>query len=366
MAKAKKLKSGSWRTLVYSHTEIVDGKNVRRYESFTSEDKKESEYMAAEFSMNKKRKSRAENLTVGEAIDGYIASKDGILSPTTIQGYKKIRRNNIQPLMPISLRDLSKEVVQKAINDEAKKISPRTNKPMSAKTIANIHGLLSASLEFYYPDLPLKTTLPAKEKKIIELPPVEDIISAVIGTEIELPCLLAIWMSYSMSEVRGIKVSSIDDEGYITIKDVVVDIDGKPVSKSKTKALARTRKSKLPEYLFDLIKNQESYKKAKESKEDGYLITMSGKGIFNRFLTIQKKSGLPHTRFHDLRHMNASVMLQLNVPDKYAMERGGWITSHTLKKVYQHTFSDERRAVDVKIDTYFNDIIQHKMQHDKI
>ncbi len=357
MAKAKKLKSGSWRILVYSHTEPVDGKQIRRYESFTSEDKKEVEYLAAQFAKDKKRRSRVQNWTVGEAIDGYMASKDGILSPTTIEGYKKIRKNNIQTLMPINLRDLNKEIIQKAINQEAKKISTRTGKPLSAKSIANIHGLLSAALDFYYPDLILKTALPAKEKKIVELPAVEDVINAVIRTEIELPCLLAIWMSYSMSEVRGIKVSAIDESGYISIKDVIVDVDGKPVSKSKTKAFARTRKSKLPEYLFNLIKSQETYKRAKETGIDEYLIALSGKGIYNRFLTIQKANGLPHTRFHDLRHMNASVMLQLNIPDKYAMERGGWITSHTLKKVYQHTFSDERKVIDDRIDSYFEKII---------
>lgn len=41
--------------------------------------------------------------------------------------------------------------------------------------------------------------------------------------------------------------------------------------------------------------------------------------------------------FHDLRHLSASVMLMLGVPEKYAMERGGWKTPHVMKAVYQHT-----------------------------
>ena len=48
--------------------------------------------------------------------------------------------------------------------------------------------------------------------------------------------------------------------------------------------------------------------------------------------------------FHDLRHLNASVMLMLGIPDKYAMERGGWATNTTLKNVYQHTFDEKRHA----------------------
>ena len=61
--------------------------------------------------------------------------------------------------------------------------------------------------------------------------------------------------------------------------------------------------------------------------------------------------------FHDLRHLNASVMLALGVPDKYAMERGGWATNTTLKNVYQHTFDEERRKVDEQIDSFFNALL---------
>ena len=47
----------------------------------------------------------------------------------------------------------------------------------------------------------------------------------------------------------------------------------------------------------------------------------------------------------------------LGIPDKYAMERGGWSTPNTLKAVYQHTFSEKRRTVDQKIDEFFNNLL---------
>ena len=49
----KETPSGQWRTLAYSHTETIDGKQKRIYESFTAPTKKEAEYMAAEFMLNK-------------------------------------------------------------------------------------------------------------------------------------------------------------------------------------------------------------------------------------------------------------------------------------------------------------------------
>ena len=69
--------------------------------------------------------------------------------------------------------------------------------------------------------------------------------------------------------------------------------------------------------------------------------------------------------FHQLRHLNASIMAVLNIPDKYAQERGGWKTDRVMKKVYTHTFCDERKAVDSIIDNYFSRIVQHEMQHEK-
>ena len=89
MAKAKKLPSGQWNVTVYSHTE--GGK--RHYASFTAQSKTEAEMKAAEFALHKKRKARCD-LTVKEAIEGYIQAKDGVLSPATIRGYDKMLRNN--------------------------------------------------------------------------------------------------------------------------------------------------------------------------------------------------------------------------------------------------------------------------------
>lgn len=66
--------------------------------------------------------------------------------------------------------------------------------------------------------------------------------------------------------------------------------------------------------------------------------------------------------FHDLRHLNASVMAALRIPDKYAQERGGWKSDKIMKKVYTQTFSEVRVAVDDKIDGYFDNIANPIME----
>lgn len=73
MAKAKKLPSGSWRTLIYDYT---DDKGKNHYKSFTADTKKESEYLATEYIVNKKDCDKDKgNCSVGQIILEYIDSK---------------------------------------------------------------------------------------------------------------------------------------------------------------------------------------------------------------------------------------------------------------------------------------------------
>ena len=163
----------------------------------------------------------------------------------------------------------------------------------------------------------------------------------------ELPVLLALWLSLSMSEIRGLTVSALHDN-VLYVEQVVVDVDGLPVVKKATKAYERTRKHRLPQEILRLIEQTEAYRQG-----SGFLVTTNRQTLIKRFHRYLAAAGVPIITFHQLRHLNASVMLALGVPDLYAQERGGWSTDHTLKSVYQRTFSAERSRVDNLIDDFF-------------
>ena len=91
---------------------------------------------------------------------------------------------------------------------------------------------------------------------------------------------------------------------------------------------------------------------------------MSASTIYHKRKQLLRKNNLPDITFHDLRHVNASVMALLRIPDKYAQERGGWKTDHIMKSVYQQTFSEERKNVDKIINTYFEERIQKSSSHE--
>lgn len=343
MASAKKLPSGNWRVNLFTG---YDENKKRTFKSFTAETKKEAEYLAAEYKMFQKEKSKPLNMTVEDAMQKYIDSKTNILSPSTIHNYKIIKDNRMESLKQIKLNELTQEKIQNAVNEDAKKLS--------RKTLANTFGLLSSTLKMFYPDFRYEITLPAKKKVIKELPHADDVFIAIHNSNIELPVLLAMWLGLRLSEIKGLKYSDINN-GVLTVQRAMLKVGNDYIVNENTKTYDSTRTIKLPEYLKTLIG---------DGRNDDFIVKETGSMIYKRFKKLLSARDVQSIRFHDLRHINASVMLQLGIPDKYAMERGGWSSVKTMKGVYQHTFSSEREIVDTKIDDYFNKI-QHEIQHEK-
>lgn len=340
--KYTKTASGKWHTQVYLGKK--NGKAVRL--SVTADTKRECQDKVAALRLQGIPEETPRRESVGQCIDKYIQSSE-TLSPTTLAGYRKIRRTMFAELMEMDVSEVDSRALQKAINAESRRQSRRGHN-ISPKSIRNAYGLVSAALRAYY-DKAFTVKLPEPLPKFLELPEVDYVITKIQGSEIELQCMLALWLSLSMSEVRGLKYSSLRN-GCIYIDQVVVDVDGVPVEKKRAKVATRNRILECPEYILQLIESKTDYLDYKAGRIfDGYICPEPQYTVRRKLEKI-----CPGITFHQLRHLNASVMLQLNVPEKYAMERGGWSTPHTMKAVYQHTFSSERRRVDAAIDEYFS------------
>ena len=336
--KAKQLPSGNWNVQV-----MVNGTRV----SITAESEPVAIAKAAavKAGMAKVKKS-PKSLSLGEAIDRYIDSKDAVLSPSTIAGYRRIRKNALPELMSVSLSALTQERIQRAVNNMAKEKSP--------KSVRNAHGLISAVLAEYMPDMVLRTTLPQKRPAKISIPDEEDIaaiLQGCAGTPIELPILLAMWLGLRASEIRGLTWECIDGD-YLHIRQAIVEGPDGPAVKG-TKTFSGNRKIRVPPYIMQLIHAQ--------PKKDEYIIHLSGQAMYKAFSRLCERLGLSHYRFHDLRHASASVAMMLGVPDKYNQQRMGHKTDNMLKTVYLHTLPSKEDEFADRVDEYFNKL-QTKLQ----
>lgn len=332
--RAKKLPSGNWRVNLYIGTD-PDGK--KRYKSFTAATKKEAEYQAAEYNLKRKEKAKPQAMTVGEAIDRYIDSKTAILSPSTIHGYRSIRKSTLQDIMDIKLDRLTQEDVTKAVNHDAKSKSP--------KTVSNAHGLLVSAVKEYAPELRLNTRLPAKVKPDIQIPTheeLQDLLDKAKAKDKELYCamILAAYMGLRRSEICALQASDVDGNRITINKALVIDQNEKWIVKAP-KSYSGKRVLEAPAPVLAAINEL--------GVTDGRLIRCVPATISDKFHDLS-----PCCRFHDLRHYYASVMLALGIPDKYAMERMGHATPDMLKRVYQHTMRDKREEVANTINAFFN------------
>lgn len=257
--------------------------------------------------------------------------------------------------MRCKLKDFDEDTLQDAIDRESCRISNgRNNNPkqISPKRVSNEYGLIRSVLKKYNKNFNFdEIKLPKVAPRIPELLEPSEIYELVHGTDIELPVLLAIWFSFTVSEIRGLTKSKSLHGDYLTIREVVVDGEDGPVRKKIAKNEIRNRRHRVPKYIKDLI----------DQVDGDIIVPMSGSALYQKWIRLQKKNHVKNIiTFHDLRHVNASVMALLQIPDKYAQERGGWKTDTIMKSVYQQTFSSERIKVDDTIDAYFENILQHE------
>ncbi len=293
---------------------------------------------------------RPGNMTVSKAVDRYIESKDAILSPSTIVGYRKIQRNDMALLADLSLSEITQERVQRWVNSLAR--------VKSSKSVRNAHGLLSAVLAEHKPELTLRTTMPQKDAKRITIPDEEQITTIMQGCKgspEELPILLALWLGLRASEIRGLTWDDVQD-GRLHVKQAIVEGEDGPVLK-KTKTVSGDRWIKLPHRIEALIMEQ--------PRVGEHIGTMSGQAMYKRFSRLCERLGLPHFRFHDLRHTAASVSVMLGVPTKYSQQRMGHQTDNMLKTVYEHTMRSKEDEYADRIDEYFEAKITHTFTHEK-
>lgn len=346
MPKVKQLPSGSWHCQVYSHTERTwnpekkSWDEHRVYESFTGYDKRDVQARAALFAREKKRMKRPDRIRVSEAVQKYIDAKDGVLSPATIRGYQSILHNYLDDIGQIELRELTSEDLQRWIQKLSAGRTP--------KTVRNIYGLISATLDMFMPGSYFRVSLPQNQRKKLYTPSDSDVkrlLQHVHGTELEIAILLAAFGPMRRGEICALTDCDIVGNTVSVNKGYVLDKDNKWVLKHSPKTDSSNRIIVMPDFVIDWIRGIE-----------GEIIKATPGQISSRFNRAIHFSGLPHFRFHDLRHYCASILHAMNIPDQYIMARGGWATDNVMKRVYFGEISDEAAKFNKQIMDHFSEL----------
>ena len=269
-----------------------------------------------------KKNEKLKILPLSVAIDKYIDARTGSASPATIYAYRRYKANCFQSMMAENVHTTTDEQWQAAIKREAKGKSP--------KYIANVWGLISAAIQESTGRKP-RVNLPAKERNdrpFLDPDQVKTFVEAVKGESIEIAALLAL-CSLRRSEIKGLKWENID------LNKKVIHISGAMVYTDQGMTYKRQNKTSASKRTVPIIPPLEAALRSVEKKSE-YVVPYNGSWIYQRVNEICAANGLPLVGVHGLRHSFASLAYHLQIPEKIAMEIGGWSDDGTMRKIYTH------------------------------
>ena len=166
------------------------------------------------------------------------------------------------------------------------------------------------------------------------------LLRCVSGKEEEVPIVLAAGCGLRRGEICGLRWKDIDfNNCTISVENNKVTLrPGKYIEKNPKNELSR-RKIKVPNYVITVLKRE--YDKIQNCNDEDFVITKwKPQSLTGHFNNIISENNLKKIRFHDLRHYNATIMLQNGVSNKVAAERLGHSNVSTLTDIYQHVLTD--------------------------
>ncbi len=330
--KARKLSSGTWFIQLRLNGESI---------SVTAETEKKCIAKAMAVKSGLAESKNPVKITLSQAIDKYIESRENTLSPSTIGGYRTIQRTRFLSSMDKPLASIKNW--QAICNAEAQLCSP--------KTLKNAWGFINSVLKSS--DItPPKITLPQiikKERPFLSPEEIKFFLKAVEGKPCEIPALLELH-SLRRSELLALTwENNIDLKNrYILVSGaVVVDKNNKLVHKETNKNVTSQRKIPIMiDRLYELLS-------AEENKE-GYLYKKNANELYTNINRICKSNNLPEVGNHGLRHSFASLAYHIGMSEMTVMRIGGWSDYATVRKIYTHLAENDLESQTKAMSDFFN------------
>jgi integrase len=291
--------------------------------------------------------------------------------PRTYQGYEGlIRLYAIPEIGQMGLGDLHPLQLQSLY---ASLMSDKVP-PISAGTVLNLHlvltqafgqavrwGLLDRS--------PVAGAQPPRPRRpepaVIDAVIASKILDAARGHLLELPIAIALSTGMRRGEILGLRWSDLGaDHSVAHVRRTLQAIDPEPVFEDP-----KTRRSRravaLPAFLRPYLARQlEDQARRRESLgaswRENDLVIDAGDGspvnpvnLSSAWPKFLRRAGLPHVRFHDLRHAHATLMLLQGVHPKVVSERLGHSSIGITLDTYSHVLPGMQEEAAEAFDALF-------------
>lgn len=304
---------------------------------------------------------------MGEYLDIWLAHVRGRVRQKTWQSYEGLTRVHARPsLGQISLDGLHALHLQE-LYGQLLELHP------SGGTVLNLHLVLTQALGQavrwgYIGSNPAAGAQPPRPRRaelnILDQAATEQILAAAEGSRFECPVAIAVATGMRRGEILGLRWSDIDPDFMLAqVRRSLQHTKQGPIYENpKTK---RSRRSVvLPAFLGPYLARQrkdQDVRRAKCDWNENNLVVDYRDGspwkpdsfspAWSGFL---RRSGLPHVRFHDLRHAHATLMLSKGVHPKIVSERLGHASIGITLDTYSHVLPSMQQDAADEFDDLFS------------
>jgi integrase len=298
----------------------------------------------------------AGNITVGEYLDLWLNnSVRDTVRRRIWERYEQFVRVHLTPALgKIKLAKLTPAHVRGLYRD-------RLNSGLAPRTVLHIHRTFSKALKQAAADgliprnpaAPVKPPQPRREEiRPLNRDQVRALFEAASGDRLEALYVLAVTAGLRRGELQGLKWDDLDlDAGMLQVRRTLSEPKGRYIfeapksGKGRSIRLTRKATAALKEHRKHQL--EERMEKAGLWREQGLVFPsavgtpLSGGNLNRTFKATLKRVGLPKsTRFHDLRHTCATLLLKQGVNPKFVQELLGHADISLTLNVYSHVLPD--------------------------
>ena len=294
-----------------------------------------------------------ENMAVGEYLDTWLkGSVYGTVRRSTYDRDSYLVNNHIKPVLGgMKLKKLNSAHVQSFYRD-------RLDAGLSASTVHKIHDFLRRGLaqavkwhllprnvaDVVKPPRPVPTEMVA-----LSADDTRRLLEAAGEDRLEALYILAVHTGMRQGEILALRWQDVDMENdVISVRRTLTRSGGKvafgePKTQKSRRSIRLTPqagealRSHLKRQLRDMEILGDRY------QDQGLVFTTDTGGPINpsnlrqrSFAPLLKRAGLPHMRFHDLRHTCATLLLSRGVHPKFVQELLGHATIAITLDTYSH------------------------------
>ena len=350
---------------VEGERDLLTGKRNRMYKTVGS--MKEAKVVMRQMIVDMERgiAVRKSPKKISEWIDEWLELYLPNIQETTRIGYKTKINNYLKPAIgDIYIQSLRAEHVQKMVNDMiARNLSPKSIRD----TYNNINAAMKKAVTLrMIPFNPCEGVVLPKLKryraKVYDVKMIHNLLEVAKGTDMYLPILLSVTTGLRRGELLGLRWDHIDfKNSMLQVRSNMVRGEEDFVIKPpKTEAGVRdirlgsevmaVLKEERAKYLSDLFSYQGHFQNLNFviRQKDGSPIrpdSMSQK--WRRFL---EDNRLPSIRFHDLRHSNATALIQAGVNPRVVQQRLGHSDVNITLNTYTHVLPEMDMDAAEKLD----------------